>query len=274
VRRIRCRNSTLELSVTERRRMDELGEAEEDSWTYSSADSEDEDGIRTGFGIVQCLPVEECDPDWTEYREHEPISLADLTVEEYLRRVRFQAHVLPNVVKVDVDEMKWMEREPQRQVRVETHAQDSPLSDDRSPGLAWIRSFIAQFMSLRQDLENARVDSNAISTRGLSDQSLLGLGQVALQKLLEEEADAIERDGAKEARVRMVYDISALLDWPCHGDTLATIRRLVRVCSGFRDKSPRPADRELALLNIVIVICGGIFRQDEHLAGLFNAELL
>ena len=82
------------------------------------------------------------------------------------------------------------------------------------------------------------------------------------------EADAIETRGITVERANRVYEISALLDWPCHSNTLATLSRLVRVCSRRRSAPSRPPDSELASINIIIAICGGIFRQDKQLAGI------
>ena len=53
-------------------------DAEEECEDYDSADDEEEDA--RGFGIYQCLPVDDEEPDWDSGEPQ--------TVEEYLRRVR------------------------------------------------------------------------------------------------------------------------------------------------------------------------------------------
>ncbi|KAL4442036.1 hypothetical protein ABPG77_011297 [Micractinium sp. CCAP 211/92] len=61
------------------------GEAED-----AEGESSDSEADRREFGLYQCLPVEPGEPEWdTEEPE---------TVEEYLRRVRYEARQLPDVV--------------------------------------------------------------------------------------------------------------------------------------------------------------------------------
>lgn len=231
-------------------------------------DEVDEVELRAEFGIVQCLPVDE---------DEDEEGLSDgvaTTVQAYLRQVRRQARALPDVVtaKASVPGAAWPAGDGQ--------TDDSQDCDgDRKPSMAWIRSFLTHFASLRRELRRTREESGdshqgcgSKCLSALSDQSLLSLGQVRLHQLLELEADAIEIHGITVERANRVYEISALLDWPCHSNTLATMSRLVRVCSRRRSAPSRPANEELASINIVIAVCGGVFRQDKELAGLVLAD--
>lgn len=231
-------------------------------------DEVDEVELRAEFGIVQCLPVDDHD----DYEGEEDVSDGmATTVDAYLRQVRRQARALPDVVTAKAS--VHGRAEPAGDV----HTNDSQdCGEDRMPSMVWIRSFLTHFASFRRELQRAREGASGSSLQGygskclsgLSDQSLLSLGQVRLHQLLEVEADAIENRGITVERAHRVYEISALLDWPCHSNTLATLSRLVRVCSRRRSAPSRPADSELASINIIIAVCGGIFRQDKDLAGI------
>ena len=251
-------------------RDDEVLETED----VDDVDEVDEVELRAGFGIVQCLPVEEGD-DSDEGDEDEAPNGMATTVEAYLRQVRRQARAMPDVVTAKVSAPDH--RAVEANVQTTNHGQDDIAY--RKPSMTWMRSFLTRFSSLRAELQRIREGTNE-SPRpwyeskcllALSDQSLIGLGQVRLHQLLEEEAEAIGLDGVTADRVRRVYEISALLDWPCHSDTLATMSKLVQTCSRRRSTPIRPVDSELALLNIVIAVCGGIFRQEKELAGIIVA---
>lgn len=241
--------------------------------TYE-VDTVDEVELRAEFGIVQCLPVDEDDEDDEddeEGEEHASDGMAP-TVAAYLRQVRRQARALPDVVTAKASAPAGAQ--PSGVGRTD---HDGQFCDaDRMPSMAWIRSFLTHFASLRREIGRTREDPSGSSYGGcgskclsaLSDQSLVSLGQVRLHQLLEMEADAIETRGITVERANRVYEISALLDWPCHSNTLATLSRLVRVCSRRRSAPSRPPDSELASINIIIAICGGIFRQDKQLAGI------
>jgi hypothetical protein len=67
--------------------------------------------------------------------------------------------------------------------------------------------------------------------------------------------------------------MTLFIDLPCHWDVSAQLRMLVRKCASLRATKPRPDDEHLACLNLIIVVCGGFFRQDEELASMWDEDL-
>jgi len=246
----------------------------------------DESAVRAGYGSVQGLPVQDDGDD-------------DDACAVHLRQVRREAAALPCVVTAayengadedddeddedDDDEYGYNEEEGAAgadndecdvdNVDNEAGGTAGDEDADRKPSMAWARTFLTRFASLRRNLRRVREgtgDPYGKCMMALSEPSMIGLGQVRLCKLLSEAADALEREGITRDGAMRIYEISALVDWPCHSDTLATMSRLVRACRRFlrRPAAARPSDAELALANVVLVICGGIFGQDRDFAGL------
>ena len=237
----------------------------------------DESAVRAGYGIVQCLPVQDDGDD-------------DDPCAAYLRQVRREAAALPCVVTAAYengeydDEYGYNEEEGAADAdndecdvdnvdKVDNEAGRTAGDEDadRKPSMAWVRTFLTRFSSLRRDLRRVREgtgDPYGKCMMALSEPSMIGLGQVRLCELLSEAADALEREGITRDGAMRIYEISALVDWPCHSDTLATMSRLVRACRRFLRVVGWDSDAELALANVVLVICGGIFGQDRDFAGL------
>lgn len=168
------------------------------------------------------------------------------------------------------------EQEQQQGDAVRNEIDLAVCGEDRKPSVIWVRRFLGYFVSMRRVL-SAYGDHTA--SVDLYEFERLGpCGQVALQGLLEKEVDALEKMNdvgvlACEVTFKRLYTILALVDVPCHADTLACIRKLTRLCTAARAQDPRPNDEELSLLNLFIVICGGLFRQDEELARVWDEEL-
>eukprot|EP00889_Picochlorum_renovo_P001508 jgi/Picre1/28538/NNA_003940.t1 len=160
--------------------------------------------IRHGW-FQSSLPMNESQPNFD--------SEQPLTVEEYLRRVRFEARHLPKVVRCDV-------------TPTTTALGDKGEEENNKKGV----QFLGYFVSMR--------------------------------RVLREYGDAASVD---------LYEFERL--GPC-GQTHWHVFESLQGCARLRGaQDPRPNDDELSLLNLVIVICGGLFRQDEELARVWDEEL-
>lgn len=70
-----------------------------------------------------------------------------------------------------------------------------------------------------------------------------------------------------------VYALSARVERPLHADTAASYCSLLRQCKVWRVQSIKsPIDPLLPHLNILILIAGGYFRQDEELSSMWDEE--
>ena len=234
----------------------------------------DESDIRAGYGIIQCLPVQDDDDD--------PCAA-------YLRSVRREAEALPNVVTAVYDgdtggaSCIWHHAYENEEVVYEEAIDEwdecGNCRDhdhlDRRPNMAWARAFLKRYASLRRGLQRIRDgigDPYGKCVIALSEPSLLGLSQSRLHEQLVETADALELQGVTRERSMRIYEICALVEWPCHSNTLATMSRLLRICQQRRSVPQRPSEADLAMLNVIIVVCGGVFRQDEELCCLVAVE--
>ncbi|KAL4427817.1 hypothetical protein ABPG75_001906 [Micractinium tetrahymenae] len=149
----------------------------EDEAEEAKDSSSDSEADRREFGLYQCLPVEPGEPDWDT---EEP-----QTVEEYLRRVRYEAQQLPDVVSAAAlppaapssdqqtaadaphgQQAGEASRQQHRQRRVlagasaqhgSSYLTADPGVQDCDPGLkpssAWTRDFLQQFARLRRHLQ-------------------------------------------------------------------------------------------------------------------------
>jgi len=249
----------------------ELGVVQDALLDKESIDDESDDSEidKAEFGLYQCLPVDDGTPN---FETDEP-----LTVEEYLRRVRYEASMLPNVKRSAV---------PIKSKKMPALKQGVFGSDlaqcgaERKPSVVWIRSFLSQFVSLRNVLENLRLNGQSAWQCGIFEsdlpgiETLLPLGQVELQDLLESKVNKLrEGDGIDKESFIFLYILSALIEIPCHPDVLATMRNLARYCADIRAKDPCPGMEELSIMNLLITICGGLFKQDEELATMWDEEM-
>lgn len=251
------------------------------------------------FGIHQCLPVAEGEPDWSIGEPQ--------TVEEYLKRVRYEARKLPDVVTSTIDPQQF---DPQQAAASPAAARRAdevaacPL--DRKPSIPWVRQFLQQFSSLQQQLQREQellagrpgvpalgagspssLDSAAAARQGLhglsledSPSSLMpeleqlrGLDQVRVLRRLEEEMQRVLQSGNLSAGdCALLYALAARVERPLHGGTCALFRSLLRHCARLRAALLHARDPLLPHLNVLIAIAGGYFGQDEELATLWEED--
>ncbi|KAI7839292.1 hypothetical protein COHA_006990 [Chlorella ohadii] len=222
---------------------DEEGSDEEDSSSDAEAD-------RREFGIYQALPVEPGEPDW---------DAECLDVQEYLRRVRYEAEHLPDVVTAAPPSQQTAADAPNPQ-------RDQPTSFDRflaadpgvaacdpslKPSAAWTLDFLRQFSQLRRRLQ-----------RHLQVRRQL---HAAIRQVVREE----QLDPAAAA---LLYALSARIEKPLHAGTCALYRQLLRLCASQRAALASAADPALPHLNIMIVVAGAYFGQDEELATMWDDD--
>jgi survival of motor neuron protein-interacting protein 1 len=71
-----------------------------------------------------------------------------------------------------------------------------------------------------------------------------------------------------------LYALSARVERPLHADTCALYRQLLRACAGQRAALGKDgaADPRLPHLNILLVLAGAFFGQDEELAAMWDDE--
>lgn len=91
---------------------------------------------------------------------------------------------------------------------------------------------------------------------------LLQFDAVMTQAVLAHHVTWLERlPGLDEGRALWIYALLAHLDKPLHRDVEAVIRRLFLRLAALRASLPSLSDRQLALLQILIVVAGRYFGQ-------------
>jgi len=269
-----------------------------------------EEDDKKSFGIHQCLPVDDGEPDWE-------VGEDDLTVEEYLRRVRHEARSLPQIVVCDrlhqssVDmELSFESGNEGTGVGVGLNADSSALE---LPSAAWIRQFLRNFANLRRRLrreeelvfmastpssvlgrasmltgfpertaleeatlaaERHALISNPPSSLMPQLQELRGLDQVTIAHRIQQEVMALEggqeRILSDKAAAANIYALSAKIELPLHSDMAATYRSLVHMCYRWKENvqkdETKGKDAVCAFVDVLLVIAGAFFQQDEVLA--------
>lgn len=241
----------------------------EDNISSEVNTDDNSDVDKAEFGLYQCLPVDDAAPN---FESAEP-----LTVEEYLRRVRYEASKLPDVKRSYAN----IEQNAASLLGHGVLGSDVATCDpDRKPSIVWVRSFLSQYVSLRKFLESIRLKGHLASQYGISEfdlpgiEALFPLGQVELQAMLEDEVGIMQQiDQIEKETFTKLYIILSLIELPCHPDILATIRNLVRCCASMRASEPCPGNEQLSMLNLLMTICGGLYKQDEELATMWDEEM-
>ena len=102
---------------------------------------------------------------------------------------------------------------------------------------------------------------------------LRGLDQVAVVRRLHEAVHRVVGGRSLDpGDAAQLYALSARVERPLHSDSCAAFRALVRRCCEWRAAAAGPRDPALPRLNILIVLAGAYFGQDEALASVWQAE--
>jgi len=105
-------------------------------------------------------------------------------------------------------------------------------------------------------------------------QELRGLDQVTIAHRIQQEVMALE-DGhqrilSDKTTAANIYALSAKIELPLHGDMAATYRSLVHMCYRWKENvqkdETKGKDAVCAFVDVLLVIAGAFFQQDEVLA--------
>ncbi|GAB4813374.1 hypothetical protein N2152v2_000420 [Parachlorella kessleri] len=289
----------------------DLEESQEGEESYCESESDEEEVLQQ-FGIYQCLPVGNGEPD---FEAGEPT-----TAEEYLRRVRWEAARLAPVVTCPAplpsarreqagagEEAKKGEegqqpQQPQRSRAYTVLDEDvAPCPAALQPSLDWLRAFLAHFSHLRRQLQREHELSSSQGD-GLSvwrashqaehmeeeeeqeeDCSPSSLMPELYHIRGLEQVEVLQRAGAHLRRVSRgpglspqdaawLYAYSARIEKPLLADTCALYRALLKHCCRLRAEVCDPQDPLLPHLNILIAIAGCYFGQDQELAHVWDEQ--
>lgn len=75
-------------------------------------------------------------------------------------------------------------------------------------------------------------------------------------------------------RAQWLFALAARLEKPCHAEVAAGFRSLLRHCCKLRAGVSHDADPLLPKLNVLIVMAGAYFAQDEHLCSVVDSSEL
>lgn len=75
-------------------------------------------------------------------------------------------------------------------------------------------------------------------------------------------------------RAQWLFALAARLEKPCHSEVAAAFRAVLRHCCRLRAGVATAADPLLPKLNVLIVLAGAYFAQDEHLCCIVDSSEL
>lgn len=238
------------------------------------------------FGIYRALPVYG-DPDFS--------SGPPQSAEEYIRRVRYEAAQLPDVVMSSIDPRHYDEA---RTAYSGMAACDIPSAEPWAvPAWSWVSDTLHDFVAVRNDLlrcEHAQ-DFDAVEVPSENDHRtwrtfclgsvpaaptdcnpptlpvLMAIDQVNCNYLLAWHTRwAIESQTLSDQSSRWLYAIMARLQRPLTQGAMGALRAMLRHCASLRAAATSAEDPSLPSLNILIAITGAFFGQDETLAGCWE----
>lgn len=222
---------------------------------------------------------------------------------------RYEARNLPSVVMAESRPENQLISEtslPDVENRFSA-VSDSALADcpqELLPSELWIRAFLSNFSELRRrlkresDLLSGKVDEMPVRIRSrsmlpqhlkeelyqleLNPPSLLmpelhdlvRIDQINIAKRIIKASKKLDSaDTLDESDAANLYALSARIERPLHGDVAAAYRAILRKCCRLRAAVRGCHDLSLPHLNIIIVISGAYFGQDEMLASYQDEDL-
>ncbi|XP_078150305.1 uncharacterized protein LOC144545605 isoform X2 [Carex rostrata] len=190
---------------------------------------------------------------------------------EYLRRVRWEAHQLPDVkvAKINLNEIS-AEQTPYMPKIPEL----SKCPQNLLPSKEWEDSFLDDFSELRKvfsqlDSSVDLPDSSCKSKSSIEIQSqiiptvetLINMDVVSRASTLRNyinKSESMEKLSRHECL--WLFALCATVDMPLHADTCASLRCLLRKCLGIL-ATKSEMDDEVAMLSVLVSICGKYFGQ-------------
>ena len=266
-----------------------LGE-EEALESLKCVENEEEEDDRKHFGIYRCLPVDDAPPNWAA---GEPDS-----AEEYLRRVRFEARQLPDIV---VSPAQPPQDEINRNWMLPTEDALPTCPPAFLPNRQWVAAFLTSFANFRhqlqreEDLSSGRIDGFPVRvspesmpeellreseilklcgpSAGMEELVVLrGKDQIHIQKRVAELIQGCISEGSFSKSASELFALSLRLENPLRADSAAAYRSLLRHCLSLRAALSDVYDPLLPHLNIMIVVSGAYFGQDPDLAWAYSEE--
>lgn len=196
---------------------------------------------------------------------------------EYLRRVRWETARVPKVKVVKLNSSKLSNEQTAYMPNIPEITKCPP---NLLPSKDWENAFLTDFSELRQAISEHEnyCDKQSVNKvgEGTGKQSdilqhlksttptltaILGMDAVcraaALRKIITslETSSALSREDCV-----WLFALCAAVDTPLHADTCASLRCLLRKCSGLLAMKMEPDD-EVAMLSILVAITGKYFRQ-------------
>lgn len=228
------------------------------------------------YGLHQALPVDDTPPDF--------FSGPPTTPEEYLRRVRHEARQLPDIMTSHVVPDAYNDRRTRVRLPVKPALPDAP--EFAQPKREWISQFLRDFAELQGALQCDDMDCDPRGIESLLAHTNLGtahdstltaallrsLDQVSTARFLCQRISKVQGSSLLQEQDAMwLYGLLARLEKPVDASVSASMQALYRHLVHLRAKAPDRLAQELPWLNILIVIVGACFGQDEHLAPLYGA---
>ncbi|XP_059812850.1 gem-associated protein 2 isoform X2 [Hypanus sabinus] len=229
------------------------------------------------------LPVD----DWDTTEDFDP-SVPPRTPQEYLKRVQIEASRCPEVVVAKIDPRKLKSNQT---VNISLSG-CQPAPAGFSPSLKWQQQQVANFSSLRQNIDKNRdrwksqpLDSNVLLPSPEDEEGwkkfCLGEKLYLNSSSITEEIDnpgidyvqptvfnileyLISWFGDKKLYPelgRWLYALLACIEKPLLPEAHSLIRQLARRCSEVRATLENPEDGELSALNLLICLVARYFEQ-------------
>ncbi|KAF3330936.1 Gem-associated protein 2 [Carex littledalei] len=190
---------------------------------------------------------------------------------EYLRRVRWEAHQLPdvkvaklNLNEISAEQTPYMPRIPELPT----------CPQNLLPSKKWEDSFLDDFSELRKAFSQLDSSVDQLDSSCKSKSSLEGQSQIIPTVATIISMDVVSRASTLRNYINMsesmekvsrheclwLFALCATVDMPLHADTCASLRCLLRKCLGIL-ATKSEMDDEVAMLSVLVSICGKYFGQ-------------
>lgn len=275
----------------------EMGQTSGSGVVASAADPVDFNAMEDmqEYGVHQALPVEDGEPDW----ESGPAT----TVEEYMKRVRWEAAQCARTTRAEIDPGQFDGKRTQYIPATATESAD--CMEGRKPVVSWMVKCLEDFKRLRETFQEMDRDGETSSLPIGVDMRLDGgfpatadscvddledeeapelhkvqqLDQVETGQLLQSQVEKLisqQENTISRNQAMWCYTLMARLLKPCSPDVSSTLLLLLNFCKRIRAGvvvTNESSKQVLPLANLLIVLCGIYFGQDETMAGVIDIDI-
>eukprot|EP00878_Enallax_costatus_P004035 GHUV01004258.1.p1 GENE.GHUV01004258.1~~GHUV01004258.1.p1 ORF type:complete len:305 (+),score=93.79 GHUV01004258.1:284-1198(+) len=286
-------------------RLDDETQDADDQAAYNES-SEDEEFNQKNFGIYQALPVEG-EPDWSleepdsaeEYlrrvryeaarcpkvvRVEPTISDTDANNSKELRPLP-APEAIPDAPDWAKPNRSWVQRfvADFQQLRLQVHeayeqgAYPTVQVPHMNDGEAWDRTCFGH--TAQAEVLHMQAAAGAEMTQltpGICSK-ILALEQPEVASLFLRHCQQLHEqcpDSLPLLRAQWLFALASRLEKPCHAEVAAGFRSLLRHCCKLRAGVTHDADPLLPKLNVLIVMAGAYFAQDEHWCSVVDSSEL